>query len=153
MSEHIPLSGVGRRRTSLDEETLPHGLSLDNVDKENVDEIHPLWKRNLFLLLEHPASSQAAFLIHMFTTSIIIISAVITVLETVPAFHSIPASIWFGLETSLVVLFTVEYTARCIAHSNTWKGLLMWLTCMRLAHHVVPCPLCDTDISQLSLES
>lgn len=129
MSEHIPLAGVGRRRTSLDEETLPHGLSLDHVDKEDVNDIHPLWKRKLYLLLEHPASSQAAFLIHVFTTGIIIISAVITVLETVPAFHSIPANIWFGLETSLVVLFTVEYTARCVAHSNTWKGLLMWLTC------------------------
>ncbi|CAL1712694.1 unnamed protein product [Somion occarium] len=126
MSEHIPLAG--RHGTPPDEETLPHGLSLDSVGKENVDDIHPPWKRNLYLLLEHPASSQAAFLIHVFTTSVICVSAIITVLETVPAFHSIPGGIWFGLETSLVVLFTVEYTARCIAHSNTWRGLVIWLT-------------------------
>ncbi|KAI0074130.1 voltage-gated potassium channel, partial [Panus rudis PR-1116 ss-1] len=86
------------------------------------------WRRQLYLLLEHPASSQAAFLIHVFTTGIIVLSAIVTVLETVPAFHSISGSVWFGLETSLVVLFTAEYVARCLAHSNTWGSLLQWST-------------------------
>lgn len=81
------------------------------------------------MLLEHPTSSPAAFLIHVVTTGIIILSAVITVLETVPAFHSIPGSVWFGLETSLVALFSVEYIARCIAHSYSWTKLFKWMIC------------------------
>ncbi|OBZ68882.1 Potassium voltage-gated channel subfamily B member 1 [Grifola frondosa] len=80
------------------------------------------------MLLEQPTSSQSAFLIHVVTTSLIIISAVVTVLETVPAFHSISGSIWFGLETALVALFTVEYIARCIAHTSSWRGFLKWFS-------------------------
>jgi len=64
---------------------------------------------------------------HMFTTSLIVISAFVTVLETVPAVHSISTRIWFGLETSVVALFTVEYIARSLAWSNTWSTLFHWV--------------------------
>jgi hypothetical protein len=47
----------------------------------------------------------------------------------VPAFHSIPGSVWFGLETSLVALFTIEYVSRCFAWSATWMSLLTWVFC------------------------
>ncbi|KAF8342408.1 hypothetical protein F5887DRAFT_975123 [Amanita rubescens] len=96
--------------------------------KEDLASIRPAWKRNLNALLEHPTSSPSAFIIHMFTTFLILLSALVTVLETVPAFHSIPTRIWFGLETSLVALFTVEYIARCLAWSSTWLSLLKWMT-------------------------
>ncbi|KAL9711439.1 hypothetical protein Ac2012v2_005984 [Leucoagaricus gongylophorus] len=91
-----------------------------------VDSIHPLWKRSLFTLLERPTFSPSAFLIYAMTTALIVVSALITVLETVPAFHSISSRVWFGIETSLVALFTVEYLARCVAWSHTWWSLLKW---------------------------
>ena len=97
--------------------------------KDDLANIRPAWKRNLNALVEHPTSSPSAFIIHMFTTFLILLSALVTVLETVPAFHSIPTRIWFGLETSLVALFTVEYVARCLAWSSTWLSLLKWMTC------------------------
>lgn len=97
--------------------------------KNDLANIRPPWKRNLNALLEHPTSSPSAFVIHMLTTFLILLSALVTVLETVPAFHSIPTSIWFGLETSLVALFTVEYVGRCIAWSFSWMSLLKWTTC------------------------
>jgi hypothetical protein len=65
----------------------------------------------------------------MFSTFLIVLSAIITVLETVPAVHSISNSIWFGLETSIVALFTMEYGARCVAWSNTWSSLFYWMFC------------------------
>ncbi|KAF5329108.1 hypothetical protein D9611_014291 [Ephemerocybe angulata] len=49
--------------------------------------IRPLWKRRLHQLLEQPASSGAAFAVHMVSTALIVTSALITVLETVPTFH------------------------------------------------------------------
>ena len=104
-------------------------LNLEPAHTENVQEIHPKWRRDLYMLLELPASSPAAFLIHVVTTGFIVLSAIVTILETMPTFHSINGSVWFGLETSLVALFTVEYIARCVAHSHSWKSLLVWLMC------------------------
>ncbi|RDB30383.1 Potassium voltage-gated channel subfamily D member 3 [Hypsizygus marmoreus] len=101
--------------------------SLSN-DETTLVAIHPPWKRNLFALLEQPKSSKSAFLVHMVTTSLILISAVVTVLETVPTLHTISTGAWFGVETSLVALFTVEYIARCLAWSGSWMSLLRWQT-------------------------
>jgi hypothetical protein len=36
---------------------------------------------------------------------------------------------WFGLETSLVTLFTVGYVARCATTSYSWSGLFGWVSC------------------------
>ncbi|KAH9964397.1 hypothetical protein BJV74DRAFT_870468 [Russula compacta] len=89
--------------------------------------ITPAWRLHLFNLLERPNSSAAAVLVHVLVTVLITFSALITVLETVPAFHSLPGGIWFGLETSLVALFTVEYVARCAATSYSWSSFFGWV--------------------------
>ncbi len=94
-----------------------------------LDSIHPPWKQSLFALLERPRSSPSAFLVHAMSTGLIVTSALITVLETVPIFHSISTRVWFGIETSFVALFTVEYVSRCIAWSNTWTSLFKWIFC------------------------
>lgn len=87
------------------------------------------WKRTLHALLEHPNSSPSAFLIHITTTSFILLSALVTILETIPAFHATSARVWFGIETALVVLFTVEYVARSLAWSVRWDTFLSWFFC------------------------
>ncbi|KAL0577505.1 hypothetical protein V5O48_004491 [Marasmius crinis-equi] len=48
-------------------------------------------------------------------TSLILSSAIVTVVETVPAFHTISPQFWFGIETTLVAMFTIEYLARSTA--------------------------------------
>ncbi|KAG9003097.1 hypothetical protein FRB94_003358 [Tulasnella sp. JGI-2019a] len=90
------------------------------------NKIRTPWKRKLYKLFESPNSSQSAFLIHVATTTLIVFSACITILETLPPFHATPTHVWFGIETSLVVLFTVEYIGRLLAHSETWGELLRW---------------------------
>lgn len=105
-------------------------LSLDSgPDSPIIQSIHPAWKRNLYLLLEHPTSSPAAFLIHILITALILCSAGVTVLETIPLFHSTSPSVWFGIETSLVALFTVEYIARALAWSFDRKIFMGWFLC------------------------
>jgi hypothetical protein len=91
--------------------------------------IEPAWRLQLYNLLERPNSSAAAVLVHVLVTALIVFSALVTILETVPAFHSLPGGIWFGLETSLVALFTVEYVARCAATSYSWSALFAWVGC------------------------
>lgn len=87
------------------------------------------WKRTLYKLFESPTSSQSAFIIHVASTTAIVFSACVTILETLPPFHATPTHVWFGIETSLVVLFTVEYIARLLAHSETWGDLFRWCGC------------------------
>lgn len=89
----------------------------------------PRWKQDLYALLEQPTSSTSAFVMHVFITSLIIISALVTVLETVPTFRKISNAVWFGFETTLVALFTMEYIARSIAWSGSWRLYFRWTTC------------------------
>lgn len=102
--------------------------------------ISPPWRRNLYCLMEAPTSSPGAFLVHIFITFLILVSALVTILETIPTFHTAASfnsaigigKVWFGLETSLVVLFSVEYVARCIAWSGLGmggQGLAGWVFC------------------------
>lgn len=136
MSQAIPLSRITTPRSASPYVAAPDSpgqAEIQNVfGYEEPDEalnISRPWQRNLYMLVEQPTSSQPAFLVHLFTTFLIVLSAVVTVLETVPAFHSISGSFWFGLETTLVVLFTIEYTARCIAHATSWMRFFKWVTC------------------------
>src|SRR5687767_14257581 len=73
-------------------EIFSHGRS---VDEAILASIHPPWKRDLFALLEQPTSSSSAFLTHILITSLIVISASVTILETVPASHLVPINVWF----------------------------------------------------------
>lgn len=140
MSNTIPLSQLRPspsirflheepENASVDEDVIfPHSLSFEGMDK-NAAPLHPKWRRDLFALLEQPASSPSAFFVHIFITALIVLSSFVTVLETIPAFHSVAGGIWFGFETSLVALFTVEYVARCIAWSGSWLTFAKWVGC------------------------
>lgn len=133
MSQPIPLSRLRSPATSrfLTEEQTPRDVedvfpTTPSFDQPP-DPITSPWKRALFDLLESPTSSSSAFLVHFASTSLIVFSAVVTILETVPSFHSISPRVWFGLETSLVLLFTVEYSARFVAWSSSWISLAKWM--------------------------
>ncbi|EPQ54408.1 voltage-gated potassium channel [Gloeophyllum trabeum ATCC 11539] len=140
MSGAIPLSAIRTSVTSQflaeDREDTPVGnvedlfpasTSFDHGG-DAIELIRPPWKRDLYELLEQPTSSPSAFLVHVLTTSLIVVSALVTVMETVPAFHHISGGLWFGLETSLVALFTVEYIARCTARTYTLRAFVGWIT-------------------------
>lgn len=147
MSDPIPMSRIripvssrflteeSRRSLSFPDEddAFTHSIPLGNPS-DTLSDIQPAWKRELYSLLEQPTSSQAAFLLHVVMTGLIILSAIVTVMETVPAFHYVSPRLWFGLETSLVALFTVEYTVRCVAWSGSWLGLFKWITCTCTFH-------------------
>ncbi|CAG8529102.1 22124_t:CDS:10, partial [Racocetra persica] len=81
------------------------------------------WKRSLFLLLEDPSSSKAAFMVNVFVSFSIILSAVLTTVETIPSFRLTSSSVWFNFETTVVFIFTIEYILRLIAHSDSFKQL------------------------------
>ncbi|KAI6030617.1 hypothetical protein F5J12DRAFT_801813 [Pisolithus orientalis] len=135
MSQPIPLprirSPISNRFLTEDppssprniDDVFPNSTSFD----EPPDPIKSPHKRAAFDLLERPTSSSSAFLVHFASTSLIVFSAIVTILETVPSFHTISPRVWFGLETSLVALFTVEYSARLFAWSSSWITLVKWM--------------------------
>ncbi|KAG6840609.1 hypothetical protein C0991_005557 [Blastosporella zonata] len=94
-----------------------------SYDDDAATLIQPPWKRSLHALLEQPQSSNAAIVLHMVVTTLILTSALVTVLETVPSLRGVQSGAWFGVETTLVVLFTIEYVARCVAWSWEWRAL------------------------------
>lgn len=104
----------------------------------------PRWKQDLHALLEQPTTSSSAFIMHVSITSLIIISALVTVFETVPTFRKISNAVWFGFETTLVALFTMEYIARSLAWSGTWMLYFRWATCMSRPPALFSSHRCDS---------
>ncbi|KAF9418406.1 hypothetical protein BGZ94_009702 [Podila epigama] len=86
------------------------------------------FKRKLFLLLEDPSSSYAAFALNVWVSFAIVLSTVITTIETIPSFRSTDSTVWFKFETVMVIFFTIEFIARVIAHSDSMKQLKKFLT-------------------------
>lgn len=136
MSQSIPLARVSsvavrfltedtRPQSSTGEDIFPNASTFE----DGPDPVKSPKKRAIFELLECPTSSSSAFLVHFTSTSLIVFSAIVTILETVPSFHSISPRVWFGMETSLVLLFTVEYCARLFAWSSSWITLVKWMFC------------------------
>jgi voltage-gated potassium channel Kch len=60
----------------------------------------------------------------------LICSAILTILSTLPTYHTNPQTVrlLFGLDTTVVVLFTLEYLARTLAHSDSWSQYYRWST-------------------------
>ncbi|KAJ1732452.1 hypothetical protein LPJ61_002039 [Coemansia biformis] len=79
------------------------------------------WRRRLFLLFEDPSSSPTAFVINVFLTFMIILSAVLTTIETIPALRKGHATLWLVFELTIVVVFTIEFVLRFLGHTDTWR--------------------------------
>ncbi|KAK9768918.1 hypothetical protein K7432_000045 [Basidiobolus ranarum] len=84
-------------------------------------------KKKLYLLLEDPSSTPAAFMINVFVSFMIVLSAAVSTVETIPAFHYAGTSLWFNFETTIVFLFTLEYLLRFYAHSDSRQQLLRFI--------------------------
>lgn len=111
----------GRMITNLDEDDEPH-TPFDAVDRDAVEaqNITHKFKRKLYLLMEDPASSSAAFWVNVLISGLIVFSAIMTTIETIPAFRSAESNkVWFKLETIMVSIFSLEYILRMIAHSDS----------------------------------
>ncbi|ORX90113.1 voltage-gated potassium channel [Basidiobolus meristosporus CBS 931.73] len=90
-------------------------------------------KKKLYLLLEDPSSSPAAFVVNVFVSFMIVLSTVVSTVETIPAFHYAGTSLChshasrFNFETTIVFLFTVEYLLRFYAHSDSREQLFKFV--------------------------
>ena len=134
LSSSIPLTRLRNTTPTHNEiqevDEIFHNLNASVIFDAPATVSGPRWKQDLHALLEKPTSSSSAFVMHVFITSLIIISALVTVLETVPTFRKISNAVWFGFETTLVALFTIEYIARSLAWSGSWRLFLRWVICM-----------------------
>ncbi|KAJ1769731.1 hypothetical protein IW140_005164 [Coemansia sp. RSA 1813] len=97
---------------------------MENLEVQRGQEakrIRSKWKRDLFLLFEDPSSSIGAFIINIFVTFMIIFSAVLTTVETIPSLHKGNAHVWLALELTIVAIFTLEFVLRFLGHTDTWR--------------------------------
>ncbi|KAJ1679981.1 hypothetical protein EV182_000927, partial [Spiromyces aspiralis] len=100
----------------------------DNSREAEANSIRSGWKRELFLLFEDPSSSSSAFVVNIFVTLMIVFSAVLSTVETIPSIREGHPRIWFGLETGVIVVFTIEFVLRFCGHSGSWRQI--WNHCL-----------------------
>ncbi|KAL0093837.1 hypothetical protein F4703DRAFT_1831888 [Phycomyces blakesleeanus] len=113
---NVPLRSTAHSRRSSTGTNDPRDES--PVQPEN--EINNPMKRSLYLLLEDPSSSNAAFWTNVVVSVLIVFSAVTTTIETIPAFRSAESNrVWFNVESAMVALFSLEYILRIFAHSDS----------------------------------
>ncbi|KAF9336170.1 hypothetical protein BG006_009439 [Podila minutissima] len=78
----------------------------ENQDDDNTrsnsqaNAIRNPFKRRLYLLLEDPSSSKAAFVLNAWVSFAIVLSAIITTIETIPSFRSTDTAVWYKLTLS-----------------------------------------------------
>ncbi|KAJ1946993.1 hypothetical protein GGF37_000770 [Kickxella alabastrina] len=95
--------------------------SQDTQRGQEAQRIRSKWKRELFLLFEDPSSSPSAFVINVFVTFMIIFSAVLTTIETIPALRKGNSQMWLALELIIVAVFTLEFVLRFLGHTDSWR--------------------------------
>jgi hypothetical protein len=80
----------GRLMTNLDEDDEIPQTPFDTTTTNNTtaNHIRNNIKRRLYLLMEDPSSSNAAFWTNVIVSILIVFSAVMTMVETIPAFRS-----------------------------------------------------------------
>ncbi|KAG0026770.1 hypothetical protein BGZ81_006106 [Podila clonocystis] len=122
MALEWPMIDIPQELRSMQNEEDPHTRS-----NSQANAIRNPFKRKLFLLLEDPSSSNAAFALNVWVSFAIVLSAVITTIETIPSFRSTDSIIWFDFETVMVAFFTIEFIFRVIAHSDSVKQLKKFL--------------------------
>ncbi|KAJ1915763.1 hypothetical protein H4219_004144 [Mycoemilia scoparia] len=108
-------------------------LGKKDINREQeANSIRSEWKRELFLLFEDPSSSRRAFWVNIFVTIMIIFSAVLSTIETIPSMREGHPHLWFNLEALVVVIFTIEFILRACGHSGTvrqfFRHILSFLT-------------------------
>ncbi|KAJ2358378.1 hypothetical protein IWW50_001095 [Coemansia erecta] len=97
---------------------------MENVEVQRGQEaqsIRSKWKRELFLLFEDPSSGPSAFIMNVFVTFMIIFSAVLTTVETMPSLRKGNTHMWLAFELVIMVVFTVEFVLRFLGHTDTWR--------------------------------
>ncbi|KAI9341075.1 hypothetical protein BD770DRAFT_447831 [Pilaira anomala] len=114
----------GRVMTNLDEDEPHTPFEATTTTATNAQDIGHNLKRKLYLLLEDPSSSNSAFWVNVVVSVLIVVSAIMTTVETIPAFRSSESDqVWFHMEVMMVALFSVEYGLRVFAHSDSFSML------------------------------
>lgn len=81
----------------------------------------PNCRARLWACVDTPSSSICAQIFSIFIMALILVSVVTFCMETLPEFHKKNVTVWFGIETFCIVIFTVEFILRISSAPNTCK--------------------------------
>ena len=71
-------------------------------------------------IFEDAEGSQVSTYINYWIMSLIVLSAIVAVIETIPSIHKSQKDLWFGLECFFVINFSIEFVLRLISCPSTW---------------------------------
>ncbi|KAL1918073.1 uncharacterized protein VTP21DRAFT_3339 [Calcarisporiella thermophila] len=110
----------------------PHGGRDEHVTVESryydPNKMKSKWKKSLYLILEDPSHSRLAFWVNVAVSLLILVSIILTTVETIPEARAIGDGVWFKIETAFVFTFTIELILRLIAHSDSLRLLGAFFT-------------------------
>jgi len=85
------------------------------------------WQRRrnfVWQIFEHPEDNLVSQWVNFYILGLIVISAIVTVVETVPGLHKQNEGVWFGLECFFVMNFSIEFTCR-ISSTPSYRDFAM----------------------------
>jgi len=81
-------------------------------------------------MFEDSDGSQISAYVNQWIMGLIVFSAVIAVVETIPSIHKSQESLWFGFESFFVANFSIEFIGRLISCPNKcdfWSSTMNWI--------------------------
>jgi len=81
-------------------------------------------------LYEHPEHSWLSHYINVFIMSLIVFSALVMVVESIPGIHKKNHQVWDAIEGFFVVTFSIEFGMRvfgCADQKQFWRGGMNWI--------------------------
>lgn len=94
-------------------------------------------KEKIFETFDEPMSSPLAIFIMLFLNTLILISTFCFITETMPAYRTVTASTWNGLETFCIIGFSIDFVARMLTTPDC-KGF--WTEFMNMVDFVAIMP-------------
>eukprot|EP01135_Chromosphaera_perkinsii_P006353 Nk52_evm82s485 gene=Nk52_evmTU82s485 len=92
----------------------------------------PLSRRErIFLLFDDPSYSDAAYYLAVWVLILIVIATINFLLETLPELNEY-SSVWFGIETFVVVQFTIEYAVKFFTCPHKRHFVFGWMNMIDL---------------------
>jgi hypothetical protein len=86
-------------------------------------------REQMILFLDDPKSSRSAMYFSLFIAFLVIASTTAIVIESLPTFYHNHSIIWWYYgEVVVMTIFTIEFIARCYAHSISWNKFIAFMT-------------------------
>lgn len=78
------------------------------------DTVYERTRDLIWQIFENPEHNLVSQNVNLYILGLIVISTIVTVVETIPGLHRNDVEVWYGLESCFVINFTIEFVCRIV---------------------------------------